>query len=213
MYRIFAVLALVLTWGCASTKDVENLKMEMNLVLQSNRETTAALERFLEKYDAGLREELDRNLLQVRQNLLRMQEIKETSEETNKLIAELRRKVEEDALKTETNRRESDTQNVVNEFNRLRVQWESQAASLTLLAETTARSAREAQAQAQASRQSALTVEEKLRRLEAVAKRLEDFDSGLSTTTAQVQQLLASYRTLAEDVETLKRRLGTVSPK
>lgn len=202
-----ALLTAMTLLSCATTGDLDKIRQEMALVQQSNRETTEALQKFLIQYDADLRMELEKNVSQIQTEINRLEAVKAEAEESSRLIAGFRRASEADSLQTAANRRESDSQNVIREFTALKTQWDRQLDLLTLRAETAEKAARDAQSQIRDARSAVREVEEKLLRLEALGKKLNQWSGEMEDYRTKTDQTVAAVRVLKQDLADLQTKL------
>ncbi len=204
------LLVILFLNSCATSGDFDTLRSEVKSLQAANRETTEILSKFVQKYDSQLRDELEKNITKIQSEINRLEGIKVQASEDANLISRFRGDSEKDSLQTAVNRRESDAQNVVREFNSLRITWEQHLNEMRWMTETAQKAASDSHSQTQAAKLSVLAVEDKLSRMEILAKKLNEWSGQFESWSSQSNLQSSTLRNLSRDLNSINATLDSL---
>jgi hypothetical protein len=208
-----ACMALCFAFSCASTKDLESARVEIATLRQDNRDMRSALDGFLAKYDAELRAELDKNMRATQARLAEANDAASKASEDSGSVSRFLEAARADRAETYRNRMESETLNVVNEFQSLKALWETSRKYLELSAGEARDAAIDSEVQAKSAYRTAAEVGAKLARIEALSKSLSDSLARLDAIEGTNEALAKRQRAADQALEGLGASISSTNQR
>lgn len=176
MKIVYPLLTVTLAMAnCASTAQLERLQSQVNSFRQNQETQTQEWKDFQALCEPDLRARLSENLKESTVHRQAVADLHGQSQQDRNRIGNLKDQSETDAQETARNRRESQTQNVVNEFNVLRQSWQELRQEWQRTARNLSETANDAAAHAQNAAQSAQNTRTMMEGIQAAAQRIDSY--------------------------------------
>jgi methyl-accepting chemotaxis protein len=134
---LFVMLPIVITYGCASTSDHRQLRLEFEHLKYESEKQYSELQNdmalFKDAYNPELHELFSENLSAAERYRKLIKEIKNDMEDISDKINILLRESENDRLLISENLKTATVENIINEFRQLNNKWETTVFELTNL--------------------------------------------------------------------------------
>jgi chromosome segregation ATPase len=210
---IALILAAALAVSCATTGELDTLRSEVGDLKASNRDLEAKLNGFLEKYDSQLRKELDMNIEQVELELKRLETTRDKAITESGLISQYLESARKDKDQTALNRLQSDSSNVVREFDALKVLWQDTRQQLMKSVNDAQKAAISADIQAQSSYKSLVEYEMKMVKVESLYKSLNDWADKFQDFQDELDKLEKAQRDSIQGIDSLNRTTSQLAQR
>jgi hypothetical protein len=211
LLSVVLIMASSLAFSCATTQDMENLQKEVDALKVNNSDMETKLKDFLSKYDSQLRKELDLNISQIEIELQRLETAKDKALQDSGLISQYLESSRKDKEQTARNRLESDSQNVVNEFDDLKTMWQETKQQLQKYANDAQKAAISSDIQAQSAYKSVVELEIKMSKVESFYKSLNDWASKFDGLQADMDKYEKSQKDTNQNLDAINKSMAQLN--
>ncbi len=126
---VTVLLTIIFISGCASTSDYNRLRLEFEQLKRetelNNSSVQSDMEMFKQAYNPELQKTFSDNVTGAQEYLKTVEDIKNSIQITSDKINDLLTKSQNDRMMIAENLKDSEAQNVVNEFRHLNRQWDA----------------------------------------------------------------------------------------